>query len=163
MSFRLWINWTRQNKALILKKCLSGSKIHPLLRRYQGLHMSDVLISVFCGYFFFINSPVRTLKAGLDGEVGYCEVNLVTAYFAFKYFLQTVGFLFTPAPSLFFVTAENKIDWTLFTLDATGLTVFVFLLFFSVNVSVTLGFDTIQEWKKQFFIFRYAYLDTDCF
>ena len=107
--------------------------------------MSDVLISVFCGYFFFINSPVRTLKAGLDGEVGYCEVNLVTAYFAFKYFLQTVGFLFTPAPSLFYVTTENKIDWTLFTLDATGLTVFVFLFFFSVNVSVTLGFDTIQE------------------
>ena len=107
----------------------------------------------FVDIFFFINSPVRTLKAGLDGEVGYCEVNLVTAYFAFKYFLQTVGFLFTPAPSLFFVTTENKIDWTLFTLDATGLTVFVFLLFFSVNVSVNLGFDTIQEWKKQFFYF----------
>ena len=108
----------------------------------------------FVDIFFFINSPVRTLKAGLDGEVGYCEVNLVTAYFAFKYFLQTVSFLFTPAPSLFFVTTENKIDWTLFTLDATGLTVFVFLFFFfSVNVSVTLGFDTIQEWKKQLFYF----------
>ena len=105
----------------------------------------------FVDIFFFINSPVRTLKAGVDGEVGYCEVNLVTAYFAFKYFLQTVSFLFTPAPSLFFVTTENKIDWTLFTLDATGLTVFVF--FFSVNVSVTLGFDTIQEWKKQLFYF----------
>ena len=107
----------------------------------------------FLDIFFFINSPVRTLKAGVDGEVGYCEVNLVTAYFAFKYFLQTVSFLFTPAPSLFFVTTENKIDWTLFTLDATGLTVFVFLFFFSVNVSVTLGFDTIQEWKKQLFYF----------
>ena len=69
--------------------------------------MSDVLISVICGYFFFINSPVRTLKAGLDGEVGYCEVNLVTAYFTFKYFLQMVSFLFTPAPSLFFLSPRK--------------------------------------------------------
>lgn len=162
MSFRLWINWTRQNKALILKKCLSGSKIHPLLRRYQGLHMSDVLISVFCGYFFFINSPVRTLKAGLDGEVGYCEVNLVTAYFSFKYFLQMVSFLFTPAPSLFLSPRKIKSigrcsPWMQLVWQ------FLFVFLFSVDISVTLGFDTIQEWKNNCFIFRYAYLDTDCF
>lgn len=151
MSFRLWINWTRQNKALILKKCLSGSKIHPLLRRYQGLHMSDVLISVFCGYFFFINSPVRTLKAGLDGEVGYCEVNLVTAYYF--WILPSDGeFPIYAGTFPFFVTTENKIDWTLFTLDATGLTVFVCFFIFS-RYQCYFRFRHYPGVKKQLFYF----------
>lgn len=107
----------------------------------------------FVDIFFFINSPVRTLKAGFDGEVGYCEVNLVTAYFAFKYFLQTVSFLFTPAPSLFFVTTENKIDWTLFTLDATGLTVFVFLFFFFSQCQCYFRFRHYPGVKKTIFLF----------
>ena len=102
--------------------------------------------------FFFINSPVRTLKAGVDGEVGYCEVNLVTVYFAFKYFLQMVSFLFTPAPSLFFVTTENKIDWTLFTLDATGLTVFVCVFIFS-QCQCYFRFRHYPGVKKQLFYF----------
>ena len=117
----------------------------------------------FVDIFFFINSPVRTLKAGVDGEVGYCEVNLVTVYFAFKYFLQMVSFLFTPAPSLFFLSPrkiksiERCSPWMQLVWQ------FLFVFLFSVNVSVTLGFDTIQEWKNNCFIFRYAYLDTDCF
>lgn len=106
----------------------------------------------FVDIFFFINSPVRTLKAGLDGEVGYCEVNLVTAYFTFKYFLQMVSSLFTLAPSLFFVTTENKIDWTLFTLDATGLTVFVCFFIFS-RCQCYFRFRHYPGVKKQLFYF----------
>ena len=163
MSFRLWINWTRQNKALILKKCPQRLKNSPLASSISRSSYEWCFdFGILWIFFFFINSPVRTLKAGVDGEVGYCEVNLVTAYFTFKYFLQMVSFLFTPAPSLFLSPRKIKSigrcsPWMQLVWQ------FLFVFLFSVNVSVTLGFDTIQEWKNNCFIFRYAYLDTDCF